>query len=53
MEGLTYAQAAKYCYTNKLLWKGTLPRVLIISPLFGITLLCYEGFQKFMGITTV
>ncbi|KAF0973665.1 hypothetical protein FDP41_007052 [Naegleria fowleri] len=52
-QGMTYIQAAKYCYANKLLWKGTLPRVLIISPLFGITLLCYEGFQKLLGITTV
>jgi len=29
------------------LFKGTLPRILIVSPLFGITLATYEVLQGF------
>lgn len=29
------------------LFKGSVPRMLIVSPLFGITLTVYEGLQKY------
>ncbi|KAL0483707.1 mitochondrial substrate carrier family protein [Acrasis kona] len=35
------------------LFKGCLPRVLIMSPLFGITLTVYELLQNFLGINKV
>ncbi|KAL9642027.1 hypothetical protein ABK040_004080 [Willaertia magna] len=53
MQNMNYFSAAKYCYQNGVLWRGALPRVMIISPLFAITLICYELFQKILGIKTV
>eukprot|EP00698_Gefionella_okellyi_P003869 TRINITY_DN13588_c0_g1_i1.p1 TRINITY_DN13588_c0_g1~~TRINITY_DN13588_c0_g1_i1.p1 ORF type:complete len:351 (-),score=75.15 TRINITY_DN13588_c0_g1_i1:60-1058(-) len=31
---------------SRALWRGVVPRMLIISPLFGITLLVYESLQQ-------
>eukprot|EP01006_Ploeotia_vitrea_P039219 TRINITY_DN66325_c6_g2_i2.p1 TRINITY_DN66325_c6_g2~~TRINITY_DN66325_c6_g2_i2.p1 ORF type:complete len:317 (-),score=136.88 TRINITY_DN66325_c6_g2_i2:67-1017(-) len=31
------------------LWKGVVPRASIISPLFGITMVCYESFKQWFG----
>jgi hypothetical protein len=31
------------------LWKGLAPRCLIVSPLFAITMACYEKFQQAFG----
>lgn len=34
-------------------FRGVIPRILIISPLFGITFMCFETFQKWLFPDTV
>lgn len=49
----TIAQTYKHIVTTEgttALFKGCLPRVLIMSPLFGITLTVYELLQNFLGV---
>jgi len=38
---------------GRALWRGTLPRVLIISPMFGIQLMVFEMLQRYFFPTRV